>query len=273
MAFIHLNFFSSALQANTDVNICIPTPNSDELMNDKDTSYFKDDHMFQVLYLLHGAFGDYSDWARLTSIERYAQEYKIAVVMPSAANSFYTNMRYGVNYLTYLTDELPAFLNSLFPFSSRREDNFTAGLSMGGYGAWKVALTKPSHYAACASLSGALDIDAVRTQAKQGEINGPFNWNAINGDEPFAGSPDDLFALIQNHKAQNIQLPELFMSCGKEDFIYPVNELADERLRKLDVKYTYERHSGVHDWEYWDTHIQRVLEWLPLARTSVKIKP
>ena len=108
-----------------------------------------------MLYLLHGTYGDYSDWCHLTSIEKYAQNHKIMVVMPSVANSFYQDMVIGPKYLTFLTEELPQYIQMLFPASGRREDNFVAGLSMGGYGAWHVALAKPEQYAAAASLSGA----------------------------------------------------------------------------------------------------------------------
>ena len=84
MAFFYVFFFSPTLRFGTDVNVVIPTPNADELMNHKDTSYFHTGAKYQVLYLLHGSYGDYSDWMRLTSIEKYAQNHKIAVVMPSA---------------------------------------------------------------------------------------------------------------------------------------------------------------------------------------------
>ena len=87
MANIHCNYYSNALQLNTDINVVIPTPNSDELMNHKDTSYWREGAKYQVLYLLHGTYGDYSDWCHLTSIEKYAQNHKIMVVMPSVGAS------------------------------------------------------------------------------------------------------------------------------------------------------------------------------------------
>ncbi|HEX3027225.1 MAG TPA: esterase family protein, partial [Clostridia bacterium] len=66
MAFIHTNFFSPTLGFNTDINVFIPTPNSDEILNHKASDYFYDGARFQLLYLLHGAYGDYTDWMRLT---------------------------------------------------------------------------------------------------------------------------------------------------------------------------------------------------------------
>ncbi|MDD2958641.1 MAG: alpha/beta hydrolase family protein [Lachnospiraceae bacterium] len=271
MAFFQTNFFSPVLGFNTDINVLIPTPNSDEILNHKKSDYFFDGAKYQVLYLLHGAYGDYSDWMRLTSIEKYAQNHKLAVVMPSASNSFYQDMFRGSSYLTYLTEELPQFVKALFPISAKRENTFTAGLSMGGYGALRLALTKPEQYAACASLSGAIDIEGCLERVKNGTMGGPFLWDSIfEASAQIAGTDADLFALIKKRKAEGRQLPKVFQSCGTEDFIYPLNILAHQRLLETGIDLTYEEHPGIHDWDYWDTHIQRVLEWLPLAEDSVK---
>ncbi len=271
MAFFQVNFFSPTLCFNTDINVFIPTPNSDEILNNKKSDYLYNGAKFQVLYLLHGAYGDYTDWMRLTSIEKYAQEHKLAVVMPSASNSFYQDMQKGSAYLTYLTEELPQFVNKLFPISKKRENTFVAGLSMGGYGAVKLAMEKPEQYVACASLSGAVDLCMVRDQIASGEIGGPFRWDDIFGNaETIEGTDADLFALIEKRQKENASLPKIFMSCGTEDFIYPVNQRAKSRLEKMGVDLTYEEYPGIHDWDYWEFHIQDVMNWLPLQNNSVK---
>lgn len=271
MAFFQVNFFSPTLGFNTDIDVFIPTPNSDEILNKKKSEYFQKNRKYQVLYLLHGAYGDYTDWMRLTSIEKYAQNHKLAVVMPSASNSFYQDMFRGSDYLTYLTEELPKFVKSIFPISGRREDTFVAGLSMGGYGAVRLAFTKPEQYAACASLSGAIDIVSCREQVVNGLIEGPFLWNSIfeHADE-IEGSDADLFALAKKQKKLGKELPKVFQTCGTEDFIYQPNVSAHKKLLEAGVDVTYEEHPGIHDWDYWDTHIQRALDWMPLANDSVE---
>ena len=123
----------------------LPTPNGDLYQRLRQAG--------TPMVFLHGAYGDYSDWARLTGIERYAQAHKIAVVMPSADNSFYQDMYRGGKYLTYFTRELPDYIARLFPVSTKREDTFVAGLSMGGYGAVRVAFEMPERFGAAASLS------------------------------------------------------------------------------------------------------------------------
>lgn len=162
MALIHCSFFSRTLMENTDLNIIIPTFDSADLFNPKD---HHPEHGFKTLYLLHGMYGNYADWERYTGIEAYAQAKNLAVIMPSAANSFYTDMAHGNKYYTYITEELPVFAKSLFPISDTREDTFIAGLSMGGYGAWKIALNHPERFSYAASLSGAVDINTVYKMA------------------------------------------------------------------------------------------------------------
>ena len=123
-----------------------------------------------VLYLLHGITDDHTAWSRYTSIERYADEAGLAVVMPSAFNSFYTDEVHGHGYWTFVSEELPRLVRCLFRVSDRPEHTFAAGLAMGGYGAVKLALTYPDRYAAAASLSGPLDITYMAAREDRAAI-------------------------------------------------------------------------------------------------------
>ncbi len=271
MAFFQVNLFSPVLGFPVDVDIFVPTPNSDEVLNNKNSDYFTEGVKFQVLYLLHGAYGDHTDWFRLTSIEKYATLHKLAVVMPAVANSFYQDMHTGGAYLRFLTEELPEFVEKMFPVSTRREDTFAAGLSMGGYGALQLALTKPEKFCACASLSGAIDIVESCREFTEGQLGGPFRWDAIFEDPgKIEGSDADLFEKIRRLKAASRPVPRIYQTVGTEDFIYAANQTAREKLEKLDLDYTYTEHPGIHDWDFWDTHIQDVLNWFGLRDDSIR---
>ena len=281
MALIETHFFSTSLCFGTDLNVFIPTPNVDELMEKDGYQYYHQSAKFQVLYLLHGGYGDYTDWMRLTSIERYAQAHKLAVIMPSASNSFYQDMAYGSDYLSYIADELPRFCRKMFPISTRRENTFVGGLSMGGYGALRVALEKPEDFSCAFSISGALDVASsvkvVGTEDRPAPVNpytgerkGPIDPVTVFGSGEVEGSDADLYALTQKRRAEGRPLPRLFQSVGTEDFIYPGNVTAHKKLAELGLDVTYEEHPGAHTWEYWDTHVQRALNWLPLAGSSVE---
>ena len=111
-----------------------------------------------VVYLLHGLSDDHTMWCRRTSAERYADKYGIALIMPNADRSFYTDMKYGGKYYSYISDELVEYTRDLFHLSHKREKNFMCGLSMGGYGALKIAFKNPEKYEAVAAFSAVADI-------------------------------------------------------------------------------------------------------------------
>lgn len=261
MAMIHLNYPSAALGMNTDVNIILPDLPGGALI--------PAGQRYQTLYLLHGAYGDYSDWCRKTAIERYAQERCLAVIMPSCGNSFYQDMLHGPQYKTFLLSELPGYLNSMLPLSPKREDTFIAGLSMGGYGALHLALSRPERFAAAASLSGMLSFSALARQTDTKPwplmaITGPLSADAIERSKRNA--------VVQARRllARGIPLPALFLSVGTEDFTLQFNRTGVRKLRDLGVALTYEEHPGGHTWQYWDTHILRALDWMPLKRQLVR---
>ncbi len=263
MAFLTCSIYSHALYSNITVNVCLPTPTSGDQVNydtlKQDYGY---DKGLPVVYLLHGMYGDASSWARFSSVDRYAQDRRIAAVACSAGNNFYQDMPGGLQWATFFTKELPAYICGLFPISPRREDTFIAGFSMGGYGAWHLAFSTPERYAKAASMSGALDIENVYKSFRNASISAPFNWRAMFGDpEALAGSSSDLFAQYQACAAKGCA-PKLYQACGTEDFLYQMNLAARDRMLSLGADLTWAEGKGRHDWTFWDAQIQRVLDWL-----------
>jgi S-formylglutathione hydrolase FrmB len=253
-----IHFFSDMLVSRCTMNVILPQRKPGD-------PKFGYQPPFRVLYLLHGFSDDHTAWQRWTSIERYVEGLNMAVIMPAAGTSFYTDMAHGGKYFTFLTEELPAVVHDLFPLSKERNDTFIAGLSMGGYGAFKLALSCPEKYAAAASLSGVLDI---RKHVK--ESNDPEEVSMLEilrnnfGDlEGVPGSRHDLFALVEKVSHATIK-PRLFQYCGAEDFLYIENLRFRDFIGTLGFDYTYEESPGDHNWKYWDVEIQHFLAWLQL---------
>lgn len=244
---IHATLRSQTLDFNTDVNILLPE---------------KPDEDVPVLYLLHGMHGDYSSWLSGSAIGRYARMRNIAVVMPSAANSFYCNMKYGERYFDYITEELPAFLTKNFPrISQKREKTFIAGLSMGGYGALKLALRNPDRYAACASLSGCLDLALrMNTSGVKWEPVAIANWGE-NYREAFPNSKDDLLYLIDTFPKDKPK-PRIFFTCGTEDSLYKENQSFRRHVEGKGFETHYDEGPGIHDWVFWDHWILPAIDWM-----------
>ena len=253
MALFHANYFSEALGMNAQVDVILPDPRAGQAARAP----------YPTLYLLHGMCGDQTDWQRKSSIERYASEYELAVVMPSAHLGWYADTNYGMNYFTFVARELPCACRFFFAnLSPRREDTLVAGLSMGGYGALKCALRAGDVFSRAASLSGAVDI--LDVCAAPPELRPPHIEKILGPAEAVRGSFDDLFAAAE--ALPSAERPALYMWCGKQDFLYHQNVAMRDHLRALRYDLTYEESDGDHQWQYWDEKIQSVLKWLPLKK-------
>lgn len=256
MAFVEMTFRSHALKMNVPVNVILPETASNAPEAGAPVGTYK------TLYLLHGLSGNHMDWMRKTSIERYAADYGIAVVMPEVARTWYTDTAYDANYFTFITQELPAVCRSYFKgMTDRREDNLIAGLSMGGYGAIKAALTYPELYCGCAALSGSLDITRKGRPYSLAEWQSIFGFDLESADA-LAGSKHDVFTLAKQNHESNKPFPKLYLWCGTEDSLIAVNRSFHGYLDGLGVSHRFDESQGDHTWKWWDLHIQPALAYL-----------
>ncbi len=251
---------SDALQGNVDLDVILPE-SPKKLIGMRGRS----GAAYPTLYLLHGMSDDHTIWQRRTSIERYAAEKGVAVVMPCADLSWYTDMKYGDKYFTYVSAELPAVMRSFFPgMSRRREDTFVAGLSMGGYGAIKCGLRAGDTFSYAAGLSSGLDIVSILEDADGRDRR---FWEDIFGTaEEARGGFNDLFAAAEDMAKTDKRKVKFYLWCGTEDFLYQANIKMRDHMNALGLDLTYEESPGVHAWQYWDEKIQTVLNWLPLGK-------
>ncbi|GAA1629915.1 alpha/beta hydrolase [Georgenia ruanii] len=256
MALVRCDFFSEVLGLGTSMTVLLPQAATGQIGLTGTAPAGPP----PVLYLLHGLSDDATTWVRRTSIERYVAGLGLAVVMPQVGRSFCVDERHGNRFGTFLTEELPEIVAGFFRVSTRREDTFVAGLSMGGYGAMRWALTRPTRFAAAASLSGVLDLAAAaRADAGRAEL-----YARVFGDGPLAGSEHDLLGLLARARDRAVHLPQLYACCGTDDPLLPGNETFRRVAAEAGVELAYDAGPGGHDWAYWDAKIQDVLAWLPL---------
>lgn len=254
MVLLHVNFMSETLSMATEMDVILPQG--------------EHDGHCPVLYLLHGMSDTYTAWQRLTSIERYVEDYHVAVVMPTTYLGWYTNMAHGERYFDFVTQELPRVVHAMFPnLSTCREETFVAGLSMGGYGALRCGLRAPHLYSHAAALSGAVDVAAIVERALPSGLDPGFErlFRDILGDfSTVRGSENDLLAAAEQLAPE--ARPRVFIWCGTEDFLYADNVTMHGHLDALGYDLTYSEGPGNHTWQYWDREIQNVLRWLPLEK-------
>jgi putative tributyrin esterase len=262
MALMHVNFFSDVLGMSMDMDVILPQQTKGQIgMEGKAES-----GQYKTMYLLHGMSDDQTTWQRRTSIERYVSKLGIAVVMPTTHLGFYTDTVYGMRYWTFISEELPCICREFFPrMSQRKEDTLAAGLSMGGYGAWKLGLRASDTFGAAASLSGALDIveDYKRNVKEQTRVL-PLFQGIFGSETDLEGSDNDIFALADKlaaSAAAEEELPRLYAWCGTQDFLYEGNIRAWKHVKKLGYDLTYSESEGDHQWKYWDEKIKDVLCW------------
>jgi putative tributyrin esterase len=260
VALVRCDFFSEVLGVGTSMTVLLPQATAGQI----GLASTAPAGAPPVLYLLHGLSDDATTWVRRTSIERYAADLGLAVVMPQVGKSFYVDEHHGDRYGTFLTEELPEIVASFFRVSTRREDTFVAGLSMGGYGAMRWALTRPTRFAAAASLSGVLDLPAQRAADSRQEL-----FTRVFGEGPLAGSELDLLTLVGQARDQAVHLPQLYACCGTDDALFAGNEAFRRAAAEAGVALTYDTGPGGHDWGYWDAKIQDVLAWLPVRTGPV----
>ena len=263
MAFLDFHFFSEVLGLTCAAHVLIPQPVAKQIGMAGGARREK----YPTLYLLHGLSDDHTIWMRRTSIERYAAERNIAVVMPAVGRSFYQDIAGGAKYWTFVSEELPALCEQFFPLACEREQRFAAGLSMGGYGALRLGLGCPEKFAAAASLSGALDLARrLREAGREGALMNRAEYTGIFGPElRGAGTGADLFFLAEKLAASTGPHPALYVACGTEDGLLGESRAFRDHLAHLQLDATYHESPGTHEWGCWDAEIQRVLAWLPLT--------
>ncbi|WP_237392032.1 alpha/beta hydrolase [Paenibacillus dendrobii] len=214
-----------------------------------------------TLYLLHGAGDNASTWHRLTTVEQYAAKYGCTVIMPEVNRSYYTDMEYGLDYFYYVTQELPDLCGRLFRLNDDPKQTFVAGLSMGGYGALKAALTYPDRYAKAVSLSGVTDIQQ-RLRDPNMEPGMDKEMQAVFGTSLEVKPDQDLYALAAKRIEEGGALPLILNCCGTEDPFIGMNREFAEYMQKTPFDFKYVEGPGSHDWLFWEEHLKTAFDFL-----------
>ncbi len=205
-----------------------------------------------VLYLLHGANSGPADMQQHSEVVQLAITNRLIVVMPEAGFSYYTNARLlrHARWEDAITSDLPHDVEARFPILAGREHRGIAGISMGGYGAVKLALKHPELYGFAGTMSGALDI--TRRPASLRRWGQTLRIWTIFGLRPGLRQNEDVFHLLDRASTDEIQNVNWFLSCGKSDPLYAVNARFLREMRQRGVKVDGLTTPGFHDWQSWN---------------------
>ena len=234
------NLYSKVLDMETGITVI--TPQSKRV-----------EKPYKVMYLLHGLCGSSSDFCDYTMLPFYAWEADVMFILPEVQRSFYTDMKYGLKYFTYITEELPELCENHFKISTQREDTYIGGVSMGGYGALKCALSKPEQYSGCCAIApAALNMREFLRQLEQGEFGKMHpDLKAVYG-ERFEWLPSNDILELFKKAIEKGTVPKIYHACGTEDFLYDSNNTFSKIISKTNADYKYETWSGGHDFNFFN---------------------
>ena len=260
MALLTLNYESLYLQGSTEVTIILP-----DRPEQKDyAEFYRKECKYKCLWLLHGTFGDNTDWVRKSMIEEYACEHDLVVVMPNSLNSEYMDwpgIMKGYEPQKFFFEELMPTVYGWLPVSDKKEDNFIAGLSMGGSGALKYALLHPELFAGVASLSSSpVDLDTLlhdnMTSEEMRNVHMHANRLVFQTVEEIKDSPENLWRLLFGEGMQEAY-PKMYFSCGTKDRGYTDFCKLREKMQEIGYDAVFEEFEGYrHEWRVWDLAIQ-----------------
>jgi S-formylglutathione hydrolase FrmB len=187
---------------------------------------------------------------------------------------FYVDQPWAGNcFGEYIGRELVEFTRKTFPLSTKREDTYIGGLSMGGYGALRNGLKYSDTFGAIVGLSSAMLMDESLL------VDNPnprfpserLEWRkSVFGQDLKAALESDKNprVLIKKLLAEGKTIPDIFLACGTEDFLYEKNVEFVQFLKENNVPVKFVSAPGSHEWDFWDTHIKEALNWLPLEDAS-----
>jgi S-formylglutathione hydrolase FrmB len=214
-----------------------------------------------AIYLLHGGGGSYRDWSNYSDVARYAEQ-GFLLVMPEGGYSYYTNSaeKPQDKFEDYIAKDLIADVESRFLVISKRDSRAIVGVSMGGFGAVKIALKHPELYGFVAGLSSALDVPSRPFSIKRisqyrghAQIFGPWGSQTRRENDPLV--------LAQNSDAATT--PYMFLTCGDREGLLAVNRRFASLLKDRHFQSEFHRvPGGNHDWNQWNSQLPAVFATL-----------
>lgn len=238
-------FFSAALDRDSHYRIILPA------------GYTESVERYCVLYLLHGLYGDRTNWTELTHLREYSRHYKLIIAMPDAGNSWYVNSSGNLKdrFEDFVVPDFIAEVDTRFRTLQRREARAIAGLSMGGYGAIKFALKNPQLFSFAASMTGAfsapLDLAEQMPEFRDDLVR------AFGVRDSKCRAENDIFLIANSAIPQD--LPYFYLDCGAQDSFLEINRRFAAMIQQKHISYEYHEAAGGHEWEYWDRRIRCVL--------------
>lgn len=223
-------------------------------------SYAKGKTAFPVMYLLHGAYGHFSDWLKNTPdkelVKNLADQYNLIIVMPEGETfSFYIDSPVNAKsqFETFITKEVLQKVDNAYRTINNKNGRVITGLSMGGHGALYLSARHPELFCAAGSMSGAVDMGVMLNRDSAAQVIKLIE--PVFGDksaDPEIYAQHAVLGMLDKLKSNKLSL---IIDCGVDDFLIEPNRELHRRLIYNKVEHDYTERPGAHTWEYWQNSL------------------
>lgn len=232
-----INIYSKSMKRSSKCVVILPE------------SYKNNRKRFAVVYLLHGASGNYSNWIKkVPELKKYVDEFQLILVCPDGNyNSWYFDspMDSSSKYETYISMEVPSFIDSNYHTIAERNFRAITGLSMGGHGGISLAWKHSEFFGAAGSMSGLMDFADYKTRYDLPKILG----DTIQNEHFLEYAVVNLIRKIPSY------IPVMMIDCGIDDPFIKNNRQLHAELLRLKIPHDYTERNGTHNWDYWSNAV------------------
>lgn len=212
---------------------------------------YKKKSFFETVYILHGHGGNYSNLLnRIPQLKKYADEFQLLLVCPEGKPSswyFDSPVIDSMQFETYISKEVPAFIDAHYNSIKNRNARAITGPSMGGHGGLFLAFRHPDIFSACGSMSGAFLINLIALDKRYGIQD-------LLGDSTSTRYMDySIMKVMEQYPKDSIAIT---MDCGTEDFIIEMSRIVHKKMLQLKIPHDYTERPGRHDWSYWSNALE-----------------
>jgi S-formylglutathione hydrolase FrmB len=227
---------------------------------------------YPVLYYLHG-LGDNEQsllnsggWDLISELRSQGKIGEFVVLAPGAGHTFYINSEDGkVRYEDFFLKEFMPQMEKKYRAESTRATRGITGVSMGGYGALRLAFKYPEDFAVVSGQMPALITDLPSNLSSEA----PGSPGGLLGD--VFGSPfnrayftrNNVFYFARNDSAASLKRMKIYFNVGNNDdygFEQGAEQL-DQILKSRGIQHEFHIDPGRHDAQFAIRYFPEVIEF------------
>lgn len=223
---------------------------------------------YPVVYLLHGLFGDYSNWANAGGLKAVAdllissgEVRPMVIIMPNAGSGdvhHYQNGYFNVKDWPYedffFQEFLPAVENKYHCGGSKGR-RAIAGLSMGGGGTIVYAQRHPDLFSSAYGISAWLDHEGREVRG----TDRPGSKLTLTDLSVREHSALDFMDQADAATIEQLKTVRWFLDCGDDDFLLRFSTALHLKMKAAGLPCELRVRDGGHTWEYWHTALYTAL--------------